>query len=390
MPDFMQPNFEHARLGVTYLLGHLEVRADIFSVLLEGGLSCAGSVMSYQGASVDDGGLGKASVDTAQNFFNSAIIPGQEILKAGAEAAPEAARSATGTNGKRLKEFFEKLAQKTLALLKEKFSGIEPTAAAIKNLVNLCCKLFWTTLGAGLVSAGMDTFKGIVTLADTLITRVRTYIAGKHVTIADGHPHAVVQSIVDAMTLAVMKGLWVTLKGVGNIGLAFATAGAGMIAGIVTALVEMVVKVIWRLVELAEMREVCEEAAEHWKDKDKATALHKHPFAFHHWYRDSVKFLPALAVITLNSGVCGDKMVYLSMFTSDDHKPGSEISAEQFQKGVEHLDALKPWGTEYLDDAGFSFESSDPVIKGLLAVGHQAQRSGAEKVWHQVVKFANA
>lgn len=390
MPGYMQPNVEHARLGVVYLLGHLEMRPDIFSVLLEGGLGCAGAVMSYQGGKVDDGGLGKAAVSTAQDVFNSVMVPGSVILNAGAQAVNESSPPAAGAMAKRLRDFFAALIRKTLDILKEKFGGIEPTAAAVKNLINICCKLFWSTLGYGLVSGGMDTFKGLVTFADALITRVRTYLSSRTVVLAEGHPNTVVQSIVTAMNLSVMKGLWLTLKGAGNIGLAFATWGTSMIVGLVTALVEMVVKVVWRLVELVKMQQICKQALEHWGTKDTDGALHKKPFAFNNWFRGSVAYLPALAVITLNSGICGDKMVWLSMFTSDDHHQGSEILPEQFKKGSEHLDALKPWGADYLDNCGFSFDSSDEFIKKLLVMGHGAQLSGAEKFWKRVVQVAQA
>ena len=203
--------------------------------------------------------------------------------------------------------------------------------------------------------------------------------------IADGHPHAVLQSIKIAMNLSIMQGLWQTLKGAGNIGLAFATWGVSMIVGLVTSLTEMVVKVLWRIVETIKMKKVCAAANEYWRARGGPNALHTRPFAFHNWFRESVLLLPALAVLTLNSGICGDKMVWLSMFSN-----GAQISTAEFQKGSEYVDSLKPWGTDYLESCGFSFFSSEPLVAKVVNLTHEARMSGAEKVWSTVVKVAKA
>jgi hypothetical protein len=384
--NYMHPAFENARLGVMYLLGHLDAKPDIFGVLLEGGLSCAGSALSWAGGKIEDGGLGNMAASMGQDVFNSVMVPGSVIIGATNSAVLETGPAANLAAGARVREFFSSVCAKIIDLLKEKFGDIGPTAAAVKNLINICCKTFWSTLGYGLVSGGMDTVKGLVNLTDACITRIRTYIAGKGVAVSDGHPGTIVQAILMQMNLGIMQGLWQTLKGAGNLGLAFATWGIAMVVGIVTALVEMLVKVIYRIFEICKMRRVFREAEEHWNNRDSGTALHKRPFAFHHWFKESVWNVPAIAVLTLNSGICGDKMVYLSMFNSQ----RQVIDSTAFLKGAEYIDSLKVWGSSYVSDCGFAFSSSSEFVGKLITLKHEANQNTAEKVWSTIVKVATA
>lgn len=186
------------------------------------------------------------------------------------------------------------------------------------------------------------------------------------------------------------------MKGAANMGLAAASAGAGLIAGVLIAGAEMLAKLFWRLYETSQMRTFFTEAAEHWRNKDSGGALQTQPFAFARWYRKHVLLAPALAIITLNSGICGDKMVYLSMFKDDQ----SQISGAEFQAGVQHLDSLKVWGVKYLSETGFSFGANDAMAGKFLQFAkgggngvieaHQANLTGGALVWDKVVSAAKA
>lgn len=388
VPNFMHPEFEHARLGVLYLLGKLRVRPDMFSIFLEGGLAYTGSVLSFCGGKVIDGGLGDVAVDTAQNFFNTAMVPGNMILNAANSAALDThVDPAKRSLFEKVRQLFADFIVKTLQVIKEKLGDTELTYASVKNLGILCSKLFLDTTGYGLVSGAVDTFKGAVNLVNASVDKFREYLKSRHVVLMSGHPGTVVESIRRAMTLSLLEGVWQTLKGAGNIGLAFATWGTSMIVGVVTACFEMIIKYLWRLVELCRMERMFTEAAIYWRDREQL-ALHKKPFAFHRWYRKWALTLPAVAVLTLNSGICGDKMVYLSLFQGD----GTPITSDQFLKGASYLDHLKVWGTSYLDKCGFAFYSSDPFVSAILghARSHVAHLSRAQKVWAEISKFANA
>ena len=98
--------------------------------------------------------------------------------------------------------------------------------------------------------------------------------------------------------------------------------------------------------------------------------------------------MPALSVLALNSGICGDKMHFLKMFKDDT----AVITQATFSAGVKYVDELKVWGSKFLDDAGYSFSSDDPVVTGLLtlAQSHRQESGKAGKAWNAALGFLNA
>jgi hypothetical protein len=97
--------------------------------------------------------------------------------------------------------------------------------------------------------------------------------------------------------------------------------------------------------------------------------------------------VPALPVLVLNTGICGDKMHFMKMFKDDN----AVITQAQFDDGCRYLDSLKAWGSGYLEDCGFGFSSKDPVVAGLLKMArkHEDESSPAEQVWKGVLGFVN-
>ena len=97
--------------------------------------------------------------------------------------------------------------------------------------------------------------------------------------------------------------------------------------------------------------------------------------------------MPLIAVLTLNTGICGDKMRYLSMY-----KAGGvdQISTNEFQAGGRFLDNMKPWGAKYLGDAGFKIRSAnDPLVDSLVnqfATSHSREQT----IFDQVISIVTA
>ncbi len=385
VPDFMHADLVNARLGVLYLFGNMDVDSNLFNVVLEGGLSAAGGVLGYAGASTESGGLGNAAASIASTNLTTAMIPGSVILNA-AEGAAYETRVSPEVRGvaQRVKAWLTQLAEKVWTTMKEKFGDIALTLSAVKNLVNICMGVFFKA-AAPFVSGAMSTAKGLVNVIDAAFVRFRAWLQGRKVELAKGHPTVVISSIKQAMTLSLFQGLYQTLKGVGDMAMTTLSAGASMIVNVIVALGEMLIKVIWRLVEISHMDKVFQQAAAYWRNRDANDALHKRPFAFNAWFREAALRNPALSILTLNSGICGDKMIYLSMFTDG----GREISKGEFEAGVRFVDNLKPWGAEYLGNCGYTFRSSSEMVGKLIgfAGSHADQRN---KVWATVRKVANA
>ena len=396
-PNFMHENLINARLGVLYLFSHLTVSPRIFNVLLEGGLSIAGGALSYAGAS---DGLNNATANVVSTYQGLVMVPGNEILDAGWGATkplilkPDA-KTKLMTFMEKVKRWFEDVAKGLLESLKEKWK-CELPAALVKAAVSAAISATQSALASGLLSGALDLGKGVVVSVDAAVTKFKAWKSSRDVEFSSGHPKMVVDTIHRAMTVSIGEGLWTMMKGAANMGLAAASAGAGLIAGVLVAGAEMLAKLFWRLYETSQMRTFFTEAAEHWRNKDSGGALQTQPFAFARWYRKHVLLAPALAIITLNSGICGDKMVYLSMFKDDQ----SQISSAEFQAGVQHLDSLKVWGVKYLSETGFSFGANDTMAGKFLQFAkgggngvieaHQANLTGGALVWDKVVSVAKA
>lgn len=404
VPQFMQDHVQNARLGVLYLLSRLRVQPDIFNVVLEGALAVIGGQLSFLGGKIVDGGLGNASADLAQHIFNAALVPGNVVLTSGCGAAqtahlPHDRRQALLARiGQMFKEFIKKLVD----ALKEKFGSFELPITAIKNLVNTCTKICLDTLSAGLVGGAQDLFKGTVNLVDGVVQKVRAYIREKGVVISGGHPEVIVNSIKRAMTLSLLEGLWQAMKGGCSLGLAWATWGTAAVVTAVVACFEVIVKVVWRMVEVLKMDKLFEQAAEWWERREAANALHKQPVAFTDWFRKHALHLPAVSILVHNSGICGDKMVFLSMYDytlKANEQPGDrqlEYLKQEFNKGVAYLEFLKSWGVKYLNKTGFSFYSKDDFVSELIDFAtrpdaHAIPASRLTRFWEKiVVPVANA
>lgn len=380
-PNFMHEQLINARLGVLYLFGHTEVNPKLFNVLLEGGLAIAGSAVSYAGVNVSDGGLGNASAKAASVSMPIAMIVGQDLLDGAWSSSQKhivqpSLRGQLQSWGEALRNWFRDFAKGVLAALESKFNCEIPAALAMR-LTTSICNIVLDVTSAGIVSGAVDTFKGTIASADAIITKVRAWRSGRDVEFASGHPSTVVDAISRGMSMSIGEGLWQLLKGAANIGIAFGSAGAGLIMGIVIAAAEMVAKIIYRLYEVSHMRTFFTQAAQHWNEKDNPEGLHTQPFAFARWYRKFVLNTPALAILTLNSGICGDKMTYLSMFRNSP----DPITSDEFLAGAAHLDSLKMWGADYLKSAGFAFKGNTEMVGKLVnfSYGNAAIGSAFEK-----------
>jgi hypothetical protein len=393
VPAFMHPQLVHARLGVLYLFAHMDADPNIFQVVLEGGLSVASAGLSFAGADVVDtgigglGGLGSEAAGAVGSAMGSVgVVVSAEVISNARDETQFERDPAKRSVYERVRDYFRDFIKQVIASIKEKLGDGEIYGAAAKNLVAVCMSAF-ASKAAPFVGAGFDIAKGVSQTLQASITRINTWKQGKGVEFLSGHPGVIVESIKRSMALSIGAGLYTTLKGVGKAAMTGLSAGISAIVDVVIAIAEMVVKVVWRLVEVSRMKTFFGKAKEHWQRRGEGGAIHTQPYAFESWYRKHALPLPAIPVLTLNSGICGDKMHFLKMFHDD---PTSPISQEDFNRGVHFVDQLKGWGAGYLKSSGFRFSSEDRVVQGLLklAQGHSGSLDDSgSKVFNHVLKF---
>jgi hypothetical protein len=351
VPDYMHETLIHDRLGVLYLFNHVSVNPKLFNVILEGGLAVMGSSLSFAGSEVTTawgGGLDNLAAKQAGASMQSVMVVGAPIIDGSWTATlttvvKPAVRPTLDKWRETIRNWFTEFVNSLIAKLKETWK-CELPAAAVTGILNSVCTMVLASTEAGVVSGVVDTTKGAILTVDSVMTRVSAWKSGQNVGLVSGHPAAVSDAILRGMNMNIGEGLWKLLK------------------GIVVAAAEMIAKIVFRLFEVTHMRKFCEKAAEHWRNRTRGDAIHLQPFAFGKFYRKHALIAPALAVLTLNSGICGSKMSWLSMFKED----GNPISTEAFRDGAAHLDSLKVWGAEYVRNAGFSFSSSDELVGSML------------------------
>lgn len=411
---FMEPALINSRLGVLYLYSRLDCN-DMFKVILEGALDLTTASLEF--AEVDDK-IG-SGIDAAKDKAGSvaSFVEGKVRAKIQQQEGKEKPVSSTqllDTNlppppGKlrqiwdKIREKLYEVAQKLLALVRdqwEKFkeklrwAKADPGGTALEiapTVLRKLCDFLATHVlasAAPFIGAGLDLAKGILNTIDAGMTKFKEWSAAKQVELVIGHPATVAEAIRRAMWVNVGKGVYDMLKGGLDLGMQFASQGASSIVSLVMAAVEALAKTIWKLVEIVKMRSVFGQGRELWEARLNPDSLHLRPIAFNAWFKSHALMLPALPVLVLNTGICGDKMHFMKMFKDDD----AVITQGAFDDGCRYIDSLKVWGSDYLKDAGFGFTSSDPVVKGLLKMArkHEDESSPLEQVWKATLGFVNA
>lgn len=405
-PAFMHAHHVNARQGILYLFGHTEASTSVVSIILEGGLNILGGALSYAGADIGKGGgLGiQAAGDAATNLGTARVVVDDLInIGGGIDTPPPdmvSARNSLNKVGKsevvkafydikdKLRRWFMEFIRSVKTELMDKFGIVDMAIGSLHNLVNVLVGAL-AAKAAPIVGGAMNIATGLTQTIDRGMTNFKAWKAGRTVILSEGHPGAVVSAITTAMKASLFEGLWTMLKGAASIGLA-AFGGISAIVDMVVAGVEMLVKVIWRLVECSKIKEFCTQAAGHWR-KNNGLDFASKPFAFNSWFRKASMFIPAIPILTLNSGICGDKMIYLQMFSQNANE-GSRISQDQFDQGVAFLDGhLKPWGAAYLEECAYGFESGKSDVAAYLQMAQKhASPEPENKLWKGFKKVVGA
>jgi hypothetical protein len=390
-----------ARLGILYLFGHLEVETSIWPMVAEGVAGVLSNTLNYAGTNVGSGGLGNQTANAlgiAQGQIQPTATQVKDIATADRQPArtpmqqpvhvktppplpPRPVRGPTPdpTLLRRIHESVTALWNRVVEFFRARFTGMDvvrhvsvQSQAIIGTIVSAVAEN-----AAPFVSAGIDMGKGILKMTDVAHVALSQWWTGRHVVVAPGHPASVVSSIHGAMRRSGFEGLWQCSKGAANAGVSSVTMGAGALLNLCAALFEAIVRIVYRLIESSRISEFLTEANAHWRARGTGDALVKRPVAFARWFADHALTVPTIGILTLNSGICGDKMVFLSMFAqgdtlrgiglSDDEAEAARVAGREvefaaalkhFQAGTKMLDDLKGWGADYLTSSGFQFRST--------------------------------
>jgi hypothetical protein len=386
-----QAHHRHARLGVLYLFSQMSVSTNVFGMLLDTASGVASGAFNFNlsastmlDSKVDSlSGIGKLGAQGGQKMLGAiekraetALGNAASGVAFGTEDPKSKAIVWTKTDPKTEQTLWECLkdfAQSVIDALIEKFGSLQTYASVITQAIKYIVTQISAQAGAFFNDA-VTTLGGVDKMVKGFGSRLVSAYRMSSVKLIEGYPAAVVDAIHRSMTLSGLEGLVQTARGAGGIALNVVTAGAAQLASIIMTALDKLARIIWRCAEISEMKKVFATSRDEYKAGalyEKALAegrqaaappLHARPSDFAQWFRKHATSVPALASLTLTTGICGDKMTYLAMFNDD----GAAIKKESFIEQAGSIDALKPWGSDYLARSGYEFHTSDAFVAALL------------------------
>ncbi|MFI5447678.1 hypothetical protein [Polaromonas sp. UC242_47] len=268
-------------------------------------------------------------------------------------------------------------------------------AGLIKGLVMFTVKKC-AAAAVPFVSAGLDLLTGLAQSFKAIKMKVGGWLERRKIRITEGHPALLASRIERCMTMDIASGLWTMVKGAVQMALAATVPGAQSLVSAIATAVEWVIKFVMRLIEQASIKLFLLQARVQYmlarkltkKDdsghrvvdtqnaaKSKTSLIHDLD-AFKKFYQSGCNASPIIAMLTLNTGICGSQWQLQNMFTDI-----GEIGQKEFDSGTQYFTRLKRYGKKYLGDSGFEFNANPIVgsdkkyIQGLLdhAKNHHAE-----------------
>ena len=254
-------------------------------------------------------------------------------------------------------------------------------AGLIKGLVMYTVKKC-AAAAVPFVSAGLDLLTGLAQSFKAIKMKVGGWLERRKIRITDGHPALLASRIERCMTMDIASGLWTMVKGAVQMTLAATVPGAQSLASAIATAVEWVIKFVMRLIEQSGIKSFLLEARKVFIEERKLTTeelgsrhrtVHTSGGLIHDidkfkkFYQSGCSASPLIAMLTLNTGICGSQWQLQNMFSDI-----GEIGAREFQSGTQYFTRLKRYGKKYLGDSGFEFNanphtpSDKKYIQGLL------------------------
>ncbi len=264
----------------------------------------------------------------------------------------------------RIKGWAEDFVAKVWAKVKEVFGDIAELGGHIKKVAVYLAKEVFKE-AAPIIGSAVGLVEGLWKATVAFCEKLGNWIKGYGVRLVHGHPQTLVRGIDRALNRALLEGLYETAKSSLLLGLNIAGAGAAVAASIiekVADVIEKVTKMIWRFAERCIIRAFSADAKEFWNARGESCAIHLDSMRFDNWLKGATNKVPVIAAVTLGTGIAGDKMRFLQMYTGH----GDVISQSEFDAGVAYLDQMKRTGSRVMERSDLEFESKDAMISGLL------------------------
>jgi hypothetical protein len=300
-----------------------------------------------------------------------------------------------------VKDLVKWLMDKLQSMGKDPFmEGTETLRPLIMFAVKKCAEA-----AVPFVSAGLDLVVGLAQTFKGIKMKVGGWLERRKIRITDGHPALLASRIEKCMTMDIAAGLWTLIKGAVQMALAFLAAGAQGLIAAITSAVEWVIKFVMRLMEQASIKLFLLKArvlflqeripadevvpgdprvARAPSELKRTGSLVGNMKKFKEFFQEGCDASPVIAMLTLNTGICGSQWQLQNMFTDL-----GEIGQKEFDSGTKYFTRLKKYGLKYLNDCGFQFVANPSMGAPPASVDARAQPMKDLIVKQRQAKYAN-
>lgn len=343
---------QNARLGMLYLWQGTKVNSSLATTILGGVVGSTGAIGGAVGYDFPVPGM-------ASDIVGGAVDSTSSSDKTGFAAILEWAKG-----------FVRGLWEK----IKDQFGNVGDIGGALKNIALFVAGEVFKSV-SGIIGASAGLVQGLWNFTTTFCEKISNWKAKKGVKLNFGHPKTLVKGIEKGLTMGMLEGLYQLAKNAVMITLHVFTAGAAVIIDAIAAVAEAAVKIIWRIGEYFCFKNFTTSAKQYWTAKTPERGIHMDCQKFDAWIRPVTKQIPLVAAVSLGSGIVGDKMRFLQMYTGE----GQIISKSDFKSGAKYLDQMKRAGSRLMERSDIKFGSDDAMIAGLLKLAESHQEVHTNK-----------
>lgn len=370
----------NARLGVVYLFSKVEVRSKILDELLSGASNIAWwtSGSSLQKSAFGEGG--KALFGKENAFGTRTVAVGTGYATGMVTSTYHAARDNFAWDDiksgfkrdeapwyQKVLEWLTNFAKDIWDQIVKKIKAWKTTSfSIIKTFIIQAARVIFKSASTYIIQ-GVGFLQGLWKAGKAVCQKFGFMIESFGTELQSGHPTVIYQALQKAFTGSLLAGLFTMTKSAVNIGLAATGVGAvaTAVVNIVSSALEMIIRLIVRIHEMNVCNEFIEICKDGFEKRNGPGAIHDDEQMFANIFRSYAMRVPVIAAVTLNSGICGDKMRFLKMFDGGEGERGY-ITQSAFDAGVRFVDGLKQAAKEYTDGAGYYFVSSDRMVHSLV------------------------
>jgi len=358
---------QNARLGVIYLWQGTTVESPLANVILSGAMGAASGLA----------GLKEVNLPVPDLATDFAAIGVQSAINV--REGPQQGLSAT------IKAWAEDFLLKVWDKIKDIFGDLAEMAGQLKKIAVFVTQQVFKKL-APVIGSAVGLVQGLWKMTVAFCEKLGDWLAARGVKLVQGHPTTLIKGIESGITRALLEGIYEMAKSAASLALNVASWGGTAIVDAVVAVVEAATKIIWRIAETFVIRRFCKEARQFWIARNESNSIHLDSSRFDGWLKGTTNKVPVIAAVTLGTGIAGDKMRFLQMYTGE----GAVISQDQFDAGVKYLDQMKRAGSRLLERSDMKFHTDDKVIDGLLKLAQRHDAVAAQgSLWQRLFRFTD-